>query len=76
MYFWRLKILNEDITDRDKELFRVWLKEMTDTNKLCKHCFIETHLRAFIEVMADEPDQYIKMSTIYHNLKVILGDEE
>jgi hypothetical protein len=26
--------------------------------------------------MADEPDQYIKMSTIYHNLKTILGDDD
>tara|TARA_B100000029_G_scaffold509210_1_gene597857 strand:+ start:1128 stop:1337 length:210 start_codon:yes stop_codon:yes gene_type:complete len=68
--------LNDDITPEEKEIFQKFMKDISNGNKLCKHCFLETHLRAFIEVMADEPDQYIKMSTIYHNLKTILGDED
>ena len=43
---------------------------------MCKHCFLESHIRSYLEVMADEPDQYVKMSTIYHNLKAILDDDE
>jgi hypothetical protein len=67
--------LNKDFSDDDKERFRKWMKDITDNQKLCNHCFLESHLRAFVEVMADEPDEFIKMSTIYHNLKMILGDE-
>jgi hypothetical protein len=68
--------LNDDVKPEDVEVFREWVKDMRSNNKLCSHCFLETHLRAFLEVMADEPDQYIKMSVIYHNLKMILGDED
>ncbi len=54
------------------------LKDYIDdlkNNKICKHCFLESHIRAYIEVMADEPDQYVKMSTIYNNLKMMLDND-
>ena len=51
------------------------LKETLAGKKLCQHCFLENHLRAYLEVMADEPDQYIKMSEVYHALRIIIGDE-
>ena len=33
------------------------------------------HLREYVKVMKDEPDEYILLSTVYHNLRRILGDE-
>ena len=52
------------------------LKESLGDKRLCTHCFLESHIRAYLEVMADEPDQYIKMSTIYNNLKMMLDDND
>jgi len=45
---------------------------MADMEKMDK---LEQRLREYLSVMEKEPDAYIKLSTIYHNLKRILGDE-
>lgn len=68
--------MSDDITPEERELYKKLINDLKVNKNLCTHCFLETHLRAFVEVMADEPDQYIKMSTIYHNLKTILGDDD
>jgi len=36
---------------------------------------LEHHLREYVEILADEPDGYIKLSQVYHHLRRILGDE-
>ncbi len=36
---------------------------------------LEDNLREYTKVMMDEPDEWIKLSEIYHSLKRILGDE-
>ena len=52
-------------------------KMMKDLNNdMCSHCLLENHLRAYLAVMADEPDGLIKLSEIYRNLKTMLGDSE
>lgn len=33
------------------------------------------HIREYLSVMKDEPDEYILLSKVYHNLRRILGDE-
>ena len=33
------------------------------------------HIREYVAVMKDEPEEYILLSTVYHNLCRILGDE-
>ena len=71
VYSWRLKTLNEDEMKR----FVFSLKESLKDKKICSHCFLESHIRAYLEVMADEPDQYVKMSTIYNNLKMMLDND-
>ncbi len=71
-YSWRLKTLNED----EMKKYVSSLKESLGDKRLCTHCFLESHIRAYLEVMADEPDQYIKMSTIYNNLKMMLDDND
>ena len=37
---------------------------------------IAHHLRQYVEVMATEPDEFILLSKVYHDLRRILGDEE
>ena len=69
--------MSGDFRQSDMDLFRKFLADMqTKDSKFCTHCFLESHLRAYLEVMADEPDEFIKMSTIYHNLKAILDGNE
>lgn len=52
-------------------------KMLEDLNKdMCSHCQLEGNLRAYISVMADEPDALIKLSEIYRNLKMMLGDTD
>ena len=68
--------MSDDLSPEEKEQFKKFIEKLTPEKELCRHCFLETHLRAYIDVMADEPDQYIKMSTIYNNLKMLLGDDE
>lgn len=51
------------------------LKRSMDMS-ICKHCILETYIRSYVETMADEPDQYVKMSEVYHTLKKFLGDED
>jgi hypothetical protein len=36
---------------------------------------LEQHLREYVEIMKDEPDEYILISEVYHHLRRILGDE-
>jgi len=36
---------------------------------------LEDHLREYLSVMKDEPEGYIKLSKIYHDLRRMLGDE-
>lgn len=57
----------------NEEDFKKWKKELE--NDTCNHCMMENHLRAYLGVMADEPDGYIKLSEVYRNLKMILGDK-
>jgi len=33
------------------------------------------HIREYLNVMKDEPDEYILLSKVYHDLRRILGDE-
>ncbi len=33
------------------------------------------NIREYLEVMANEPDGYIRMSEVYHTIRRILGDE-
>ena len=33
------------------------------------------HIREYLKVMKDEPDEYILLSRVYHDLRRILGDE-
>jgi len=42
---------------------------MADKNKIVRF------LRDYVDILADEPDGYIKISVIYHHLRRILGDE-
>ena len=37
---------------------------------------LEYHIREYLDVMKDEPDEWIKVSQIYHDLKRMLGDED
>ena len=36
---------------------------------------IVEHIREYVDIMKDEPEEWIKLSTVYHHLKRILGDE-
>ena len=36
---------------------------------------IVNHIREYLKVMEDEPDEYILLSRVYHDLKRILGEE-
>ena len=36
---------------------------------------LEYHIREYLDVMKDEPDEWIKVRQVYHDLKRILGDE-
>ena len=36
---------------------------------------IVDHIREYLKVMKDEPDEYILLSKVYHDLRRILGDE-
>ena len=36
---------------------------------------LDHHLREYLKVMKDEPDEYILLSKVYHDLRRILGDE-
>ncbi len=36
---------------------------------------IKYHLRDYLEVMKDEPDEYILLSKMYQDLRRIIGDE-
>jgi len=36
---------------------------------------LERHLREYLDIMANEPDGYIKISEVYHHIRRILGDE-
>ena len=33
------------------------------------------HIREYLKVMKDEPEGYIKLSKVYHDLRRMLGDE-
>ena len=33
------------------------------------------HIREWLKVMESEPEEYILLSTVYHNLRRMLGDE-
>jgi len=33
------------------------------------------HIREYVEIMRTEPEEYILLSTVYHNLRRMLGDE-
>jgi len=33
------------------------------------------HIREYLSVMKDEPEGYIKLSKVYHDLRMMLGDE-
>ena len=33
------------------------------------------HIREYVKIMEDEPEEYILLSTVYHNLRRMLGDE-
>ena len=37
---------------------------------------LDYHIREYLDVMKDEPDEWIKVSQIYHDLKRMLGDED
>ena len=34
------------------------------------------HIREWVDIMKDEPEEWIKLSEVYHSLKRMLGDEE
>jgi len=36
---------------------------------------LERHLREYLDIMANEPDGYIRISEVYHHIRRILGDE-
>ena len=38
----------------------------------CEDC---DRVREFLKVMKDEPDEYILLSKVYHDLRRMLGDE-
>lgn len=33
------------------------------------------HIREYLKVMKDEPEEYILLSKVYHDLRRMLGDE-
>lgn len=33
------------------------------------------HIREYVNLMKDEPDEYILLSKVYHDLRRMLGDE-
>ncbi len=36
---------------------------------------LKRNLREYLNVMKDEPDEYILLSKVYHDLRRIVGDE-
>ena len=53
--------------ERAETEFLEW--RLVETDEIIKH------LREYLKVMKDEPEGYIKLSKMYHDLKRILGDE-
>ena len=33
------------------------------------------HIREWVDIMKDEPEEWIKLSEVYHSLRRMLGDE-
>ena len=33
------------------------------------------HIREWVDIMRDEPEEWIKLSEVYHSLRRMLGDE-
>jgi len=44
-------------------------------SELARLIELEQHLREYLKVMESEPDEYILLSTVYHHLRRMLGDE-
>ena len=36
---------------------------------------LRKHIREYLNVMKDEPDEYILLSKVYHDLRRMIGDE-
>ena len=55
-----------------------WRAEYLNEARYWANMFVELHngLKEYVEVMATEPDEFILLSKVYHDLKRILGDEE
>ena len=34
------------------------------------------HIREWVDIMKDEPEEWIKLSEVYHSLRRMLGDED
>ena len=61
--------LEDDIKMTDKEFcykMQIALRKQDETLY---------HIREYVKVMADEPDEWIKLREVYHALKRMLGDE-
>jgi len=42
---------------------------------ILKQTEIINHIREYVDVMRDEPEELIKLSRVYHDLRRMLGDE-
>jgi len=47
----------------------------TDWEKILRNQDAINHIREYLEVIKDEPDHWIKLSRVYHDLRRELGDE-
>jgi len=45
------------------------VEHITENGEIIKH------IREYVKVMKDEPDEYILLSKVYHDLCRMLGDE-
>ena len=51
-------------------------QEEYEVNMIIKEAYEKlAHIREYLEVMKDEPDEYILLSRVYHDLMRILGEE-
>jgi len=57
------------IEELRQDVRRLMREEITRQDEIIKH------ITEYLNVMKDEPDEYILLSKVYHDLRRILGDE-
>ena len=55
--------------NKEAEIFNNEVIDLGYANEIIQH------IKEYLSVMKDEPDEYILLSKVYHDLRRILGDE-